>query len=305
MLETMPTTVTAEAWPALPIKSWEDTRATLHLWTQVVGKVCLDLTPLANHYWNIAFHMTPRGLTTPVMTAAGGTFTITFDLVEHQLVYQFSDGRTRTTPLRPQTVADFYRETMATLEEMGIKAHVWPVPTEIPNPIRFTEDVVHHSYDPVWANAFWRAMLSMKPVFEGFRCDFIGKSSPLHFFWGSFDLALTRFSGRRAPERADPQAFMREAYSHEVISHGFWPGNGPEVEAAFYAYSAPEPPGFKEMPMQPAAAVYNKELSIFVLPYEAVRSSKSPVRELSSFMSSTYEAAAKLAEWNRAELERR
>jgi len=178
------------------------------------------------------------------------------------------------------------------------------MPVEIPNPIRFTDDVAHHSYDPAWANAFWRALLSMKPVFERFRCSFIGKCSPLHFFWGSFDLAVTRFSGRRAPERPGANSVDREAYSHEVISHGFWPGNVPGVDASFYAYAAPEPPGFREAPM-PAATVYSKELSIFLLPYDAVRRSKTPAEDLAAFLSTTYDTAAKLMGWNRTELERR
>jgi len=305
MLIDMPTTVAAEAWPALPIEGWNDTRATLHMWTQVVGKVCLALTPLTNHFWNIAFHLTPRGLVTPPMTAGGGTFTITFDLVAHQLVFQCSDGRTKTNPLRPQTVADFYHETMATLRDMGIAVHIWPMPVEIPNPVRFDADVDHRSYDPVRANAFWRALLAMKPVFESFRCRFIGKCSPVHFFWGSFDLAVTRFSGRRAPERPDADSMTREAYSHEVISHGFWPGNGPGVDAVFYAYAAPEPPGFKEATVLPAAASYSKDFSEFLLPYDAVRRAAAPADELTAFLNSTYDAGARLAQWNRAELERR
>jgi len=304
MLIDMPTTVAA-AWPALPIEGWNDTRATLHMWTQVVGKVCLALTPLTNHFWNIAFHLTPRGLVTPPMTAGGGTFTITFDLVAHQLVFQCSDGRTKTNPLRPQTVADFYHETMATLRDMGIAVHIWPMPVEIPNPVRFDADVDHRSYDPVRANAFWRALLAMKPVFESFRCRFIGKCSPVHFFWGSFDLAVTRFSGRRAPERPDADSMTREAYSHEVISHGFWPGNGPGVDAVFYAYAAPEPPGFKEATVLPAAASYSKDFSEFLLPYDAVRRAAAPADELTAFLNSTYDAGARLAQWNRAELERR
>ncbi len=305
MLRAMPAFVETEAWPALPLEKWNDTRATLHMWTQVVGKICLALTPRTNHFWNIALHVTPRGLTTKPMIAAGKTFTISFDFVEHQLVFQCSDGRTKLNPLRPQTVADFYRETMATLDAMGVQVRIWPMPVEILDPVRFDADVVHRSYDPVFANAFWRALLAMKPVFESFRCGFVGKCSPVHFFWGSFDLAVTRFSGRRAPERPDADAITRESYSHEVISHGFWPGNSPGIDAAFYAYAAPEPPGFKEAPMSPAAAYYSKELSIFILPYEAVRASKSPADDLTSFLNTTYDASAKLAEWDRDELERR
>ncbi len=305
MLRVMPAFVETEAWPALPLEKWNETRATLHMWTQVVGKVCLALTPLTNHFWNIGFHVTPRGLTTLPMNAAGRTFTISFDFVAHQLVFQCSDGGTKMNPLRPQTVADFYRETMATLRDIGVQIHIWPMPVEIPDPIRFDADLVHRSYDPVFANAFWRALLAMKPVFESFRCGFVGKCSPVHFFWGSFDLAVTRFSGRRAPERLDADPVTREAYSHEVISHGFWPGSGPGTDAAFYAYSAPEPPGFKEAPVSPAAAFYSKEFSEFILPYEAVRTSKTPADDLTAFLNATYDAGATLARWDRAELERR
>ena len=310
MLRTMTTKVLAEAWPALPLESWKDTRATLHMWMQVVGKVCLALTPRINHFWNIAFHLTPRGLTTLPMNAGNGTFTIAFDFIDHNLVFQFSDGRTRMNPLEPQTVADFYRRTMATLHDAGVAVRIWTMPVEIPDPIRFEDDVVHRSYDPACAAAFWRALLAMQPVFETFRCSFVAKSSPTHFFWGSFDLALTRFSGRRAPERPEADPVTREAYSHEVISHGFWPGNiagpsAPGIDASFYAYTAPEPPGFKDVQVLPAAASYSKDLSIFILPYEAVRKSKIPANDLAAFLNSTYDAGARLAQWNRSELERR
>src|SRR5258706_9948285 len=291
--------VAAEPWPSLPLESWEDTRATLHMWTQVVGKVVLALTPRANHFWNIAFHLTPRGLTTPPMVAGKRTFTITFDFVSHQVIFTGSDGLTKANPLRSQTVADFYKETLATLHEMGADVRIWTMPVEIPDPIRFEKDVVHHSYNPESANAFWRILLAIKPVFEAFRCDFVGKCSPVHFFWGSFDLAVSRFSGRRAPERPDADPITRESYSHEVISHGFWAGSGSVREPAFYAYAAPEPPGFRDAKMKPSAAYYNKDFSIFILPYEAVRRAESPIEDLNAFLSSTYETAARIGKWER------
>jgi hypothetical protein len=297
--------ITREQWPALPLERWKDTRATLHMWSQVVGKICLALTPRSNHFWNIAFQITPRGLVTPTMHTGDRTFTIAFDFVAHQLVFQISDGTVKTMALQPETVADFYRRTMAALRELEIDVHIWPMPVEIPDPIRFDQDVIHHSYDRDWANAFLRTLLAIKPVFEDFRCDFVGKCSPLHFFWGSFDLAVSRFSGRRAPERPDADPVTQESYSHEVISHGFWPGSAVGEDAAFYAYAAPEPPGFKTAPILPAAAVYNTKFSIFVLPYETVRESDNPADTLKTFLNSTYDAAAALAHWDRVELERR
>ena len=302
---TQTSSVAAETWPALPLESWSDTRATLHMWMQVVGKIALDLTPRTNHFWNVAFHMTPRGLSTLPMTAGDRSLTITFDFLAHQLVFQMSDGRTRLNPLRSQTVAEFYMETMATLRDLGVQAHVWPMPVEIPDPIRFETDVTHHSYDPAPAGAFWRILLTIKPIFESFRCRFIGKYSPVHFFWGSMDLAVTHFSGRRAPERPGADAVTRESYSHEVISHGFWPGSGAVPFPSFYAYAAPEPPGFREAALQPAGVSYNKDFSIFILPYDAVRAAENPTEALNAFLNSTYEAAARLAGWDRAELERR
>jgi len=301
----MSMTRTATEWPALPLERWRDTYATLHMWTQIAGKVCLALTPRMNHYWNIAFQVTPRGIATPTMVTADRTFTMTFDLVAHQLVIEVSDGEVRKIPLEPRSVAAFYRTVMDTLHGLGIDVRIWTMPVEIPNPIRFTEDETHHSYDSVCANAFLRALLSIKPVLQSFRCDFVGKCSPVHFFWGSFDLAVTRFSGRRAPDRPDADAMTRESYSHEVISHGFWPGSGPVQEAAFYAYAAPPPAGFEAAAVGPAGAYYHKELGEFILPYEAVRRSADPVASLTAFLNTTYEAGATLAGWNRDELERR
>ncbi len=297
--------VAKETWPELKLGAWEDTRATLHMWMQVVGKICLKLTPLTNHWWNVTFHMTARGLSTPVMTANGRTFWITFDFVAHQLVIQLSDGVTKTIPLEPRTVAEFYERVMATLRDLGIQVRIWTMPVEIPDPIRFEKDTLHRSYDPDAVSAFWRALLRMKPVFENFRCAFIGKCSPLHFFWGGFDLAMTRFNGKRAPERPGADAMNREAYSHEVISHGFWPGRQPSLDAVFYAYAAPEPAGFKEATILPSAAYYDKDWGEYFLPYEAVRGARNPEDELVAFLNSTYDAAAGLAHWNRQELERR
>ena len=293
-----------QAWPALPLSAWQDTYATLHMWMQVVGKVCLALTPLTNHFWNIAFHITSRGLATPALPVDGRALTITFDFVEHRLLLQCSDGAAQTIALEPRTVADFYRLVMDALHRLGVDVRIWTMPVEVPEPIRFEADRLHRAYDAAYANAFWRALVSMKPVFENFRSHFVGKCSPVHFFWGSFDLAVTRFSGRVAPLRPGADPITREAYSHEVISHGFWPGSGPVQEAAFYAYAAPEPAGFKDAVVSPAAAHYNKAVSEFVLPYEAVRTAAEPARELTAFLESTYRAAAELAGWNRAELER-
>jgi hypothetical protein len=293
------------AWPALPLDAWRDTYATLHMWMQIVGKVCLALTPPVNHFWNIAFHVTPRGLRTPTMYAGERALTMTFDLVDHRLAIEFSDGRTAGVALEPRTVADFYATLMATLHSNGVEVRIWPVPVEIPNPIRFDEDTVHNAYDPIWANTFLELLLAITPVFEAFRCGFVGKSSPVHFFWGSFDLAVTRFSGRAAPPRPGADAITREAYSHEVISHGFWPGSGAVQEPSFYAYAAPPPAGFDALEVEPAGAYYNKDVSEFILSYDAVRMAASPAGDLTAFMASTYDRAATLAGWNRSDLERR
>jgi hypothetical protein len=291
-------------WPSLPLDSWRDTKDTLHMWTQIAGKICLALTPRVNHFWNIAFPVTSRGLVTPSMAYKGRTFTLTFDFVEHELVLLVSDGSREALPLRAQTVAEFYRATMNMLARAGIEVRIWTMPVEVQDPIRFTEDTTHHAYDRDAVRRFWDVLLAAKPVLEDFRGEFIGKCSPVHFFWGSFDLAVTRFSGHRAPERPGADSITREAYSHEVISHGWWPGGGPYDDAAFYAYSAPEPDGLKTARVEPAAAFYSAELSEFLLPYEAVRTAADPAGDLRVFLASTYEAAAALAKWDRAELER-
>ena len=292
-------------WPPLPLQSWRDTYATLHMWMQVVGKICLALTPLTNHFWNIAFRVTSSGLTTPLMDAGSVKLTMTFDFVDHRLLIVCSDGQRAHLPLMPQTVADFYAALMETLRRLGVDVRIWRMPVEIPNPIRFDEDTVHRDYDPAAAQACWRILLAITPVLEEFRGGFGGKCSPVHFFWGSFDMAVTRFSGRPAPPRPNADAIMREAYSHEVISHGFWPGSGAVQEPAFYAYAAPEPAGFAEAAVAPAAAFYSRDLSEFVLPYEAVRTAVSPSADLTAFLQTTYDAASALAAWPRQELERR
>src|SRR5262245_21542676 len=240
-----------EGWPALPYDAWKDTYATLHMWTQVVGKTALALMPPLNHSWAIAFQVTARGLETRALPYGARTFTMEFDFIDHRLVIRASDGDVRTIALAPQTVADFYRAVMDTLAEMKLPVKIWPMPVEVPDPIRFDRDTVHHAYDPDYANRVWRIFVQAARVFTACRCQFVGKASPVHFFWGAFDLAVTRFSGRQAPPREGP-AFMREAYSHEVISHGFWPGGGPILEPVFYGYAAPEPNGLKEAPVQPA-----------------------------------------------------
>jgi hypothetical protein len=292
-----------ERWPALPFAAWRDTCATLHMWTQVVGKLALPTTALVNHHWNLTLHCTARGLATLPMNCEGRTLVGEFDFVSHELLLKASDGQVETIRLEPMTVADFHDRVTNALERMGLHIRVWSMPVEIPNPIRFETDTIHASYDREWAHAFWRALDAMRPVFEQFRARFVGKCSPVHFFWGSFDLACTRFSGRRAPERPGADRMMREAYSHEVISHGFWPGNE-ATDAVFYAYVSPEPAGFADAPVDPAAAFYSKDLKEFLLPYSAVRLAASPEAALLAFLESTYAQGARLASWNRAELER-
>lgn len=295
----------ATVWPPLPLDGWRETYDTFHMWTQVVGKICLALTPLTNHYWNIAFRVTPCGLATPVMFTDGRTLAMTFNVVEHRLEIRVSDGARDDIPLRPMSVADFYGSVISALTRLGIDVRIWTMPVEFATPIPFEKDVVHHAYDAPAVTAFWRALVCMLPVFERFRSGFVGKCSPVHFFWGSFDLAVTRFSGRRSPERTGADAMTRESYSHEVISHGFWPGSGAVQEPAFYAYAAPEPPGLRNAHVQPAAAFYSTDFSEFILPYEAVRTAGSPEDALLAFMQTTYASAADLAGWDRSELERR
>ncbi len=294
----------SEAWPPLPLAEWKDTYATLHMWTQIVGKVRLALTPLINQWWNVPLYVTSRGLTTSPIPYRDTPFELWFDFLDHQLVLQLCHGSRQAIPLSARPVADFYREVMSMLHSAGIEVKIWRMPVEIPDPIPFDEDHVHASYDPDAAHRFWRILLSVQGVFQEFRSRFVGKCSPIHFFWGSFDLAVTRFSGRRAPERPGADRITREAYSQEVSSIGFWPGGGNVSGAAFYSYMAPEPQGFRDQRVQPPTADYDTQLGEFVLMYDDVRKASSPESTLLEFCQSIYEAGATLAKWNRAELER-
>jgi hypothetical protein len=293
-----------ECWPSLQLDSWKDTYATLHMWTQIVGKVRLRLTPLVNHWWNVPLYVTARGLTTSRIPYEQRAFELWFDFIRHALVLETSDGIVKTLPLAPRSVAEFYEEFMEMLRSAGIQVKIWRMPVEVPNPIPFDQDRVHRSYDAKSVEKFWRILLSVDSVFHQFRSRFIGKSSPVHFFWGSFDLAVSRFSGRRAPERPGADSMTREAYSHEVSSVGFWPGGGDVKDAAFYAYMAPEPQGFKDATVRPSTAYYDKQLGEFLLMFEEVRKAESPTTSLLEFCQSTYEAGARLGNWDRAELER-
>jgi hypothetical protein len=294
-----------ESWPALPpLEAWQDTKDTLHMWTQVVGKVRLALSPLVNHWWEVPLYVSARGLTTSPVPHERGIFEAEFDFLKHELRIHTSENTSKTIALVPRSVADFYHEFMAMLGSLGIHAKVWPMPVEVPNPIAFDQDTQHSSYDSKAVEQFWRVLVLADTVFKEFRSQFIGKNSPVHFFWGSFDLAVTRFSGRRAPPRDGADSITREAYSHEVISAGFWPGGGDIKGAAFYAYAAPEPLGFAEARVRPSGAFYHPQLREFVLMYDAVRQSASPKAALLDFLQSTYEAGANLAKWDRAELER-
>jgi hypothetical protein len=293
-----------DLWPALPYEAWKDTYGTLHMWTQIVGKIALALAPPLNHCWGVALHVTARGLATRPLPHSGRLFTLEFDFISHDLLIHTSDGAERALRLAPRSVADFYRELMAVLSDMGFGVKIWTMPVEIAASIRFEDDTVHASYDPVFANRFWRIVAHLSELFTEERCGFVGKCSPSHFFWGSFDLALTRFSGRAAAPPSGP-AFARDAYSHEVISHGFWPGSGALLEPALYAYAVPAPPGFKDAKVQPREAFFHQELGEFILPYEAVRTANSPEAAVRAFVQSTYEQGAKLAKWDRAALERR
>jgi len=290
-------------WLPFPADGWDETYATLHLWTQVVGKVALATAPPLNHCWGSALHLTARGLTTGLLAREQRTFTIEFDFIDHQLVVAASDGARRTLGLQPRSVAAFYRAVMDLLADMGLPVKIWPVAVELPERIRLDRDTTHQAYAPAAVTAFWRLLLEIERVLTASRCRFIGKASPSNFFWGSFDLALTRFSGRPAPPRDGP-AFMKEAYSHEVISHGFWPGSGAVPEPAFYAYDVPEPAGFKETRVRPGEAAYHAEMGEFILPYAAVLASGSPESVVAEFIDSTYTAAATLAGWDRRALER-
>ncbi|MBV9958716.1 MAG: hypothetical protein JO360_09860 [Acidobacteria bacterium] len=292
-----------EVWPALPLDAWDETRATLHMWTQVVGKIRLAQSPHINHWWQVPLYLTARGLTTSPMPYGARSFEIDFDFISHQLIIKTSEGASRSIALEPRTVAEFYRLVMEALGALDLEVKIWTMPVEIPDPIPFTEDETHAAYDAEYAHRFWRVLVQADRVFKEFRGRFTGKVSPVHFFWGSFDLAVTRFSGRPAPERPEADPITREAYSHEVISHGFWPGGGEMKGAAFYSYTAPEPEGLSEQAIRPAQGFYSKEMSEFLLMYDDLRASAQPDEALMEFLQSTYEAGATLAAWDRQALE--
>ena len=290
--------------PALPFDSWKDTLATLHMWSQIVGKVRLKLCPLVNHWWNVPFYITARGMTTSPMPYEQRDIEVQFDFIEHKILIETSEGRVVTMAMAPQSVADFYKKFMAALAELGINVRIRTMPCEIPDPIPFEQDNTHSAYDPEAAHKFWRILVWVDQIFKEFRAGFQGKASPVHFFWGSFDLAVTRFSGRPAPERPGADSITREAYSHEVSSAGFWPGGGDIKGPAFYSYAAPEPSGFAEQRVGPPAAFYHAQMKEFLLMYDDVRTAASPKGALMEFLQSTYNAAADLGKWDRNGLER-
>ena len=298
-----------EVWPGLPFRQWQSTWETLHLWTQIVGKIRLVQTPWINHSWHVTLYVTSRGLTTSPIPYGTRTFQIDFDFIDHRLLVRTSDGAVRTLALAPRPMSDFYGELTTTLAELDMAVDIQTIPCELPDPTPFDKDTGHAAYDAGCANRFWRALVQADRVLKQFRARFIGKCSPVHFFWGSFDLAVTRFSGRRAPEHPGgvphlPDWVVREAYSHEVSSCGFWPGNEQYPDPAFYAYAYPEPEGFRTAPVRPGGAFYHPELKEFLLPYEQVRQADSPEATLLDFLQSTYEAAADAGGWSRQELER-
>jgi len=294
----------AGLWPALPLAKWSDTYHTLHLWTQIVGKVRLALSPHINHWWEVPLYVSARGLNTSPIPYGNSIFEVEFDFLDHHLTIKTNKGELKRIGLYPRSVADFYQEFMRTLSSLGFEVKIWHMPVEVPDPIPFDQDQQHASYDPVYANAFWRVLIQVDEVLKEFRGKFIGKSSPVHFFWGSFDMAVTRFSGRRAPERPGADSITREAYSHEVISAGFWPGGGDVNGAAFYAYAAPEPEGFSKSLVKPSEAFYHSGLKEFLLMYDDVRTADFPRARLMDFLQSTYEAGANLSKWDRPSLER-
>jgi hypothetical protein len=292
--------------PELPYDSWKDTLATLHMWTQVVGKIRMGLSPLVNHWWNVPLYVTARGLTTSPMPYGSRTLEIFFDFIDHKLLIETSEGEMRELPLKPQSVAEFYQTLMKTLSQLGMPVSIRTRPCELPEDatIPFEKDDMHKSYDPEAAHKFWRILVWVDEVLKDFRAKFVGKASPVHFFWGSFDLAATRFSGRAAPPRPDADRVTREAYSHEVSSAGFWPGGGDITGPAFYSYAAPEPAGFAERKVKPPAAYYHPVMKEFILLYDDVRKAVSPKAALMEFLQTTYDAAAELGNWDRKALER-
>jgi hypothetical protein len=300
--------ILGEAWPSLPVDAWSDTCATLHLWTQIVGKIRLVQSPWTNHSWHATLYVTPRGLTTGLIFYGTRAFQIDFDFIAHELTINCDDGGAAGFPLAPQSVAAFYRRLRAEMKKLDLEVKIHPKPNEVANAISFDQDDAHASYDPEYAHRFWRVLLQSDRVFKIFRARFVGKCSPVHFFWGAPDLAVTRFSGRLAPSHPGgvpnlPDRVAREAYSHEVSSCGFWPGGGVIDYPAFYSYAYPEPEGFANAPIKPACAFYSADLREFILPYDEVRNAQSAEETLLDFLQTTYEAAADLAKWDRATLE--
>ena len=292
-----------QAWPALPLREWRETYYNLHMWTQIVGKVRLELTENTNHWWNVPLYVNARGLTTSPIPYGDLVFEVQFDFVAHRLLIDRCDGASKRIDLAPRTVAEFYAEFMSALGSLGIDVSIYAKPVEVEDPIPFAQDRRYRAYDSDAAQRFWRILVSCDAVFKQFRARFLGKNSPVQFFWGSFDLAVTRFSGRRAPERPGADAITREAYSHEVISAGWWPGGNGVEDPAFYAYAAPAPAGLELQRVRPEAAFYHPQLQEFILMYDRVREANEPEQVLLDFLQSTYEAAAGLAHWNRQELE--
>lgn len=298
----------AEPWPALPLEEWRETYATLHLMTQIVGKIRLACAPMINHWWQVVLNVSARGLSTSAMPYGTRTFQIDFDFIDHLLRIQVSDGGEQSIELRPRPIAEFYREVLEALGALGVPVRIWSRPVEIEDPIPFDQDFLHTAYDPEFAHRCWQVLRQAYHVLAEFRSGFVGKCSPVHFFWGSFDLAVTRFSGRRAPEHPGgipnlDDWVAREAYSRECISSGFWPGSGAVQEPAFYAYAYPEPAGYREYPVRPNEAYYSQEMREYILPYEAARKAPEPERLIREFLQSTYVAGAELGGWDREELE--
>ena len=291
-------------WPDLPLSAWAETCDTLQLWTQIPGKVCLALTPVINHWWNVTFHVTARGLASPTLPYRDGAFDIVFDFLDHRLDIEASDGRRESIALAPMAVADFYAAFQDKLHRLGVDVHIWPMPCEIENAIPFERDRIHAQYDRAFAQRFHRALLKSSRVMHEFRARFVGKASPVHFFWGSFDLVVTRFSGRTAAPPKGADRVTVEAYSRECSSCGFWPGNGGYGRAAFYVYAYPEPAGYGDTRLRTSEAFYDQGLGQFILPYDAVRQARDPDALLLGFLQETYEAAAQLAHWDRHALER-
>ena len=299
-----------EKWPSLPLEAWSETYATIHLWTQIVGKIRLAQSPWINHSWHVTLYVTATGLSTSLIPHGARAFQIDLDFVDHELRVESSDGRRCGLRLEPQSIAAFYGRLMEELDKLDLAVRISKKPNEVPDhPIRFDRDLAHRAYDPDYANRFWRVLVQADRVFKTFRARFIGKCSPVHFFWGAADLAVTRFSGRTAPDHPGgipnlPDWVTREAYSHEVSSCGFWPGGGTTPYPAFYSYAYPEPTGFADAPMRPDGAFYSPDLREFLLPYDRVRQSDSPDETLLEFLQASYEAAATLARWDRRALER-